>query len=125
MAKGKFEGQFSSDKRIIQIGLEILTWQEDGVFFVYAPSLDLTGYDTTKEGAHAAFENTLDDTLLYMDRKGSLFDELERLGWTVNRKRKRVNAPHIDDLKKDNSEIEDLLNRSDVVKESHEVELIA
>lgn len=125
MAKGKFEGSFSGEKHIIKVGLEVLSWEEDGVFFIYAPSLDLTGYDTTKEAAQKSFENTLDDTLVYMERKGSFFDELERLGWTVNRKKKRVNAPHIEDLKKDNAEIEELLNRSDVVRESRNVELIA
>lgn len=125
MAKGKFEGQFASDKHIIQVGLEILTWEEDGVYFVYAPSLDLTGYNSTKEGAKKSFEDTLDDTLLYMERKSSLFDELERLGWTVNRKKMRVNSPDIEELMRDNSEIRDILNRPDVQKESHNVELVA
>ncbi len=125
MAKGKFSGQFSGDKHIIEVGLEVLTWEEDGVHFVYAPSLDLTGYDNTKEGAKLSFENTLKDTLVYMERKKSLFDELERLGWTVNRKKKRVNSPDLEELMKDNSEIESILNRPDVMKESHNVELVA
>ncbi|CAN5915363.1 hypothetical protein BH11BAC7_BH11BAC7_34810 [soil metagenome] len=123
MAKAQFKGSYKGNNFQILVDVNLLIWEEDGTHFVFAPALDLTGYDNTEEGAVKSFEHMLDTTLKYMEHKDSLFDELERLGWTVNRKKKRVNAPNISELMEDNAEFKNLYNRADVRRESREVKL--
>ena len=88
-----------------------------------APALDLTGYDKTEEEAKKSFSQSLDMALKYMHNKDTLFNELERLGWTVNRKKKRVNAPNLEEMMSDNDQIKEILNKTGVKKESKDVHL--
>lgn len=123
MAKARYSTNYSGSKYRIDVNVDVYIWNEDGVFFTYAPALDLTGYDTTEEKAKKSFSYVLDSTLKYMHNKDTIFNELERLGWTVNRKKKRVNAPNLQELINDNEEFKNLLNKPDYKKERQEVKL--
>lgn len=123
MAKSRYTGNFTGSKYRIDVNLDVYIWNEDGVYFAYAPALDLTGYDATEEKAKSSFSKVLDSTLKYMHNKETIFNELERLGWTVNRKKKRVNAPNIQELINDNEEFKNLLNKPDYKKERQGVQL--
>lgn len=123
MAKSRYSGKFAGKKYKIEVDLDVYIWSENGIYFAYAPALDLTGYDTTEEKAKASFSNVLDTTLHYMHNKDTIFNELERLGWTVNRKKRRVNAPDLQELMNDNEEFKNLLNKPDYKKERKEVQL--
>lgn len=63
-------------------------WEEEGIHFVFAPALDLTGYGNSEEEAKRSFEVTLAEFLQYTNNKQTFYDELEHLGWSVNRKKK-------------------------------------
>ena len=111
MAKSRVSANYVGSKYRIDVNLDVYFWSEDDVYFAYAPALDLTGYDTTEEDAKKSFAKILDETLKYMHNKDTIFNELERLGWTVNRKKKRVNAPDLQELIDDNEEFKNLLNK--------------
>jgi len=66
--------------------LPIITFQEENIFFIYTPALDLTGYGNTEDEARLSFEETLDQFLNYSTNKDTLVDELKRLGWKVSKK---------------------------------------
>ena len=100
----QFNARYRGGKYIMTVQLEVLSWEERGTHFVYSPALDLTGYGDTLQEARESFEYTIEETLTYMENKGTIFDELERLGWLVNRKKRKVQAPDEDSLKKDNKE---------------------
>lgn len=101
---GNFKGLYKGGKYALEVQLQLFSWEEDGLFFVFSPAMDLTGYGKTQEEADSSFSITMGETLKYMENKSTIFDELERLGWMVNRKRKRVQAPDLETLLSDNDE---------------------
>ena len=123
MAKAQFRGTFNHGKYGLDIGLSLLIWEEEGITFVYAPSLDLTGYGPSEEEAKESFEITLQEFFSYTNNKDTIYEELESLGWTVNRKKKRVHAPSEDQLLEDNDTFKSLYNNPHVRKENKDVKL--
>lgn len=123
MAKAHFQGTFSSGKYEVSVGLSLYIWEEDNFTFVYSPALDVTGYGENEIEAKKSFEITLGEFVSYTHNKNTIFDELERLGWTVNRKKKRVHAPNIEELKSDNETFKDLLKKTNVRSENRDVQL--
>ena len=123
MAKSRVSANFTGSKYRVDLNVDVYIWNEDGIYFAYAPALDLTGYDKTEEKAKKSFSQALDLTLSYMHNKDTIFNELERLGWTVNRKKKRVNAPNIQEMINDNEEFKNILSKPDYRKERRGVQL--
>jgi hypothetical protein len=110
MAKKFVEAKYDDGKHIVKIGLTLILWKENEIYFQYSPQLDLTGYGKSANEAQSSFEQTLKDFIDYTLNKDTLFDELERLGWTTNKKKKRLRAPEEEQLLEDNETYKDLLN---------------
>lgn len=123
MARAQFKGTFNQGKYLINITLSLYIWKEKGLIFVYSPALDITGYGTSESEAKESFQTTLNEFVSYTHNKKTIFDELEHLGWTVNRKKKRVHAPDFEDLRTDNNAFRNLLKRSNVKSENKNIEL--
>jgi hypothetical protein len=123
MPKSRYSANYKGSKYNIDINVDVYIWEEDNIHFVYAPALDLTGYDKSEKKAKESFTHVLNETIKYMHNKDSIFNELERLGWAVNRKKKRVSAPNIQELMEDNESFKDLLNKPDYRKERQGVQL--
>lgn len=100
--------------QLVTVGANVLLWKEDGVHYAFAPSLDITGYGKTEAEAKRSFEVMLDEFLEYTHNKGTIFKELERLGWTVNKKKKRVKAPDHLELLEDNPDYREITSRPGV-----------
>lgn len=120
--QGKYRGSFKGGKYTVEVLLQLYSWEEDGVYFVYGPAMDLTGYGHTLKEAEDSFSTTMTETLQYMENKSTMFDELERLGWMVNRKRKRVMAPDLETLLSDNQEFEKISRKPGVKKSDKSLE---
>jgi len=110
MAKKFVEAKYEDGKHIVKIGLTLVLWKEDDIYFQYSPQLDLTGYGKSTNEAQSSFEQTLKDFINYTLNKDTLFDELERLGWTTNKRKKRLKAPEEEQLLEDNETYKELLN---------------
>lgn len=123
MAKAHFQGVFGNDKYNINVGLTLYFWKEDDFYFVYSPALDLTGYGKSEEDAKSSFEITLGEFVKYTANKKTIYDELEALGWTVNRKKNRVHAPDTNELLADNEEFQHILSKGGVKFKNTNVEL--
>lgn len=112
--KQRFDGTFPHKDGTAQVTLLVLLWEEGGVHFVYSPHLDMTGYGKSEREAKESFEITLSEFVKYTHNKGTVYRELERLGWTVNVKKKRVKGPTDEELKQDNETYRELLTRDNV-----------
>lgn len=123
MSKVKFESTYYDGKNKISVGLGLYLWDENGIFYVYSPSLDLTGYGESAIKAKASFEQTLEEFLNYTQSKKTLFEELEHLGWAVNKKKKRVHAPDINDLLEDNESFRNIYEQAKKITKKVEFEL--
>lgn len=124
MAKeGRFSGSFTTGTKAVKVQLTIYSWSEEGVHFVYTPALDISGYGHTGEEAVESFTHVLGQTIDYMQKKGVMYEELERLGWLVNRRKKRVQAPDTDTMRKDNEEFARIVQMPDVTVSDHSTSL--
>ncbi|HMN04270.1 MAG TPA: hypothetical protein PKD45_00970 [Flavobacteriales bacterium] len=111
MSKKQVTASYRVGKERIELGVTVLVWEEDGLFYAMSPALDITGYGKTEQEAKDSFEVMLDEFVVYTHRKKTIFQELENLGWMVNRKKKRVVPPDILDLIQENEAVRDVVNR--------------
>jgi hypothetical protein len=123
MEKNQVNAKYVHGKNTVEINLSIFTWEEEKVHFVYSPALDLTGYGNNKKEAKEHFECVLEDYLKYTHNKKTIFTELEKLGWLINKKRKRVSAPDFEDMLADNEHFNDLYKTKNLKKENSKVSL--
>jgi hypothetical protein len=80
--------------------LTVITFEEDGVYFVYAPAMDLTGYGESLEEAKSSFEQTLEQFVNYGMNKNTFFRELKKLGWKISKKKASVPPSLVDMINK-------------------------
>lgn len=106
---------------LVNIELNILIFDEDGIKYVYSPALDLTGYGNSEEEAMGSFKVVLEEFVHYTENKKTIYKELERLGWTVNPKKRRVQPPADEQLLEDNEIYRDLKNMPNVSHSSTNV----
>jgi len=112
MEQPKITGQYRNKSGHIEMSLLLKGWkdEETGFYFLYSPALDLTGYGETMELASKSLRITLDEFVKYTHKKKTIFDELEQLGWMVNRKKKRVQAPDEEHLMRESKVFRNLQN---------------
>jgi len=95
-----FAGRFPAPKGKMEVKLSLLKFKEEGLVFIYSPSLDLTGYGKDSRAAKRSFELTLEEFVNYTTNKGTLKKELMRLGWKVGggKKSPKFQQPYLDEL---------------------------
>lgn len=114
MANKHYDATYSKGNAKITVKLDVITWEEDNIFFYFSPALDIVGYGQSDSDARESFEHIMGEFVSYTHNKGTLFDELERLGWAVNKKKKRMLPPNTEDLLQDNEEYRNLMSRQDI-----------
>ena len=67
----------------IAISVSVSVFRDDiGVYIVYCPSLDLSGYDNTESGATDNFSYVLKEWIKEQTANGTLEKDLVSHGWT-------------------------------------------
>ncbi|MDH5379836.1 MAG: hypothetical protein OEW75_03230 [Cyclobacteriaceae bacterium] len=117
MGSINFQAKVGNSNVEVTVGLTLYRWDEDGVYYVYSPALDLYGYGNTPVDATNSWEITFEEFIKYTHNKGTIFDELEKLGWTVNRKKKRVRAPEVEEMENNNLDFKNILKKSIVTED--------
>ncbi len=107
----------------VNVELNILSFEEDGIKYVYSPALDLTGYGNSDAEAMKSFQVVLSEFIHYTENKKTIYKELERLGWTVNAKKRSVEPPADEQLLEDNEIYRDLKNMPNVHSSRTNVDL--
>lgn len=122
MANKRFNATYEKLNAKINVQSDVFTWVEDGTHFYFAPALDIVGYGESDVEAKNSFEIVLQEFIEYTHNKKTLFDELERLGWTTNKKKKRALPPTTEQLKNDNEDFKFLLKRNDVKSHTRSIQ---
>ncbi|MFY7665660.1 hypothetical protein [Flavobacterium sp.] len=123
MDKKQANAKYSDGRYNVELSLSLFLWQEDNIFYVYAPALDLTGYGLSKEEARESFETVLEEFIVYTHNKKTIFTELENLGWAVNKKKRRVVSPDFEDMLAENEHFNQLFKSKDLIKDYSKVNL--
>jgi hypothetical protein len=110
MNNAQVNAKYRDGKNTIEVNLTTVIWEEDNVHFIYAPALDLTGYGQSLVEARKSFGIVLSGFLRYTHNKGTIFKELEKHGWLINKKKKRVSAPAYEEMLEDNEHFSELVN---------------
>jgi len=123
MDKRRANAKYSDGRQNVELSVSIFLWEEDSIFYVYSPALDITGYGVSKEEARESFEIILEEFIKYTHNKKTIFKELENLGWAVNKRKKRVVSPDFEDLLSENEHFRHLYKSKDLVRDSSNVNL--
>ncbi len=116
--------QYRDGHNWINVKLSLIEFEEDGLYFVYSPALDLTGYGTTEEKAKESYNLAMEEFIKYTANKETAFMELERLGWTIS-KQKKVTAPSLSALLQSRSYLEEIFTERDFRKTDENVSIPA
>ncbi len=123
MDKKQANARYSDGKKNVELNVSIFLWEEDSIFYVYAPALDLTGYGLSKEEARESFETVLHEFIVYTHNKKTIFKELENLGWAVNKRKKRIISPDFEDMLSENEHFKHLYKSKDLTRDTSNVNL--
>jgi len=118
MDKKRTNAKYSDGKKNVELNVSIFLWEEDSIFYVYAPALDLTGYGLNKEEARESFETILHEFIVYTHNKKTIFKELENLGWAVNKRKKRIISPDFEDMLSENEHFKHLYKSKDLTRDT-------
>lgn len=117
-----FTGELRTSKAGIKAKLDLYSFIDDGVYIVYCPALDLSGYGYSLEEAKESFSEVFQQYITYCINKDSLHKDLLKHGWSVRgKKSKDIKAPKLEDLLKQNEAFRDILNK-DYSKFNTEIE---
>ena len=115
MAQYIFEGKYQDNSAIVKVKLLLFHFvDEQMVHFIYSPHLDLTGYGNNFDEARKSFEIVFDDFVDYTLKKKTLGKVLSGLGWTLKgsaRKPKKVIAPSITSVIKENEYVSEIFDK--------------
>jgi len=127
MAQYIFEGKYQNRSAIVKVRLLLFQFKdENDIHFIYSPHLDLTGYGTDPGEAKKSFEIVFEDFVDYTLKKKTLGKVLTGLGWQLKgsaRKPKKVLAPSITSVIKDNEYVSEIFDKYPVNTYHQEVGL--
>jgi len=127
MAQYIFEGKYKDRTASVKVRLLLVQFKdENNVHFIYSPHLDLTGYGNNPGDARRSFEIVLEDFVDYIIKKKTLGKVLTSLGWELKgsaKKPKKVLAPSITSVIKDNKYVSEIFDKYPVNTYHQEVGL--
>lgn len=115
MAQYIFEGGFDNTSGSVGVMLLLFHFEDENkVHFIYSPHLDLTGYGNNFDEAKNSFKIVLEDFIDYTLKKKTLSKILADLGWEHKgsfKNPKKVLAPSITSIIKDNEYVSEIFDR--------------
>ena len=127
MAQYIFEGKYQNKSASVKVKLLLFHFEDENkVHFIYSPHLDLTGYGNTFEESRKSFEIVFEDFVDYTLKKKTLGKVLTGLGWKLKgsaQKLKKVIAPSITSVIKDNEYVSEIFDKYPVNTYHQEVGL--
>ena len=124
--KGTVSGTWSSGRNVVDCKLPIIIFEEDNCQIFYCPALDLSGYGKTEAEASTSFNENLSEYFRYTENKGTLAEDLRKLGWTIKKSlKKRATPPSLGRLLEANEDFLRIFNNHDFKKTEKEIRLPA
>jgi hypothetical protein len=129
MAQYIFEGGYKNKSGNVIVMLLLFHFEDEKkIHFIYSPHLDLTGYGNNIKEAKKSFEIVFEDFIDYTLKKRTLGKVLSNLGWELKgstKKPKKVIAPSITSVIKDNEYVSEIFDKYPVNTYHQEVGLPA
>jgi len=116
-------GEFKDYKKKVVFDLVVLSYLENDLHVIYAPSIDLFGYGKTESEANESFNLALEEFIKYTSNKGTLIKVLTQLGWEVKPRKLYFKSPALGYMLKENEQFNEIFNQKDFSKFNHRVEV--
>jgi len=124
MSKQSFNAELINSNETIKAGLVIYKFKEDNIHVIYCPSLDLSAYGKTEKEAENEFAEIFKIHITYCLNEKTLENDLIKHGWhLINPKKKKIKAPTIEEMLKNNDTLRDIIYNKDYVKTKESVEI--
>ena len=92
--------------------LSVVVFKAEEGYVAYCPSLDLSGCGKTELKAQESFKIVLGEYIRYTNENKTLVADLEKHGWKITNKNKKVIQPKMSELLQNNSKLEDMINKN-------------
>ena len=116
------KGDFNSNHSRLKFKIILFSFKDDnGLYYFYAPQLDITSYGKTEKKAKEAFEIQLDEFFKYTLENNTLNSVLEELGWEISPK--KVSAPQINRFMNQDSMLFDILDKYAVTSQPQDLQV--
>ena len=129
MAHYIFKGGYQNKSGDVKVKLLLIHFEDENhIQFIYSPHLDITGYGNNIKEAKISFEIVFEDFVDYTLKKKTIGKVLKDLGWEskgTTRKPKKVLAPSITTIIKDNKYVSEIFDKYPVNTFHQEVGLPA
>ncbi len=113
-----FQGGYKNQSGDVKVKLFLVQFKdENNIHIIYSPHLDLSGYGDSPREARKSFEIAFEDLIDYTLKKKTLGKVLESLGWKLKgtrRKPKKLLAPSITSVIKDNEYVSEIFDKYNV-----------
>ncbi|MCJ7446570.1 MAG: hypothetical protein MUO72_02650 [Bacteroidales bacterium] len=83
--KGTVTGKWANGKNKIGCRLPLIEFEDGNNVIAYCPALDLSRYGPTAAEAERSFKVTLSEYFRYTMNKGTLAEDLKKLGWKIKK----------------------------------------
>ena len=107
MANLIFESEIHHKSDKVNLHLNVLIFQEDGVYIAYYAPLDISAFGNSEEEAKREFELTVTQYFTYCLNKKTLAKDLKAHGWTV-KSSKKFKAPSDENMLASNETYKDI-----------------
>ncbi len=107
----------------INMRVSLIEFEENSLFFVYSPALDLTGYGTSPKAARDSYTIAMEEFLKYTANKETVLKELERLGWTISNS--KIKAPTLPELIQSREYLEEIFTEKQYRKTDEDIAIPA
>lgn len=108
------------DQGKVNIKVSVFIFKEGKSWIAYCPSLDLSGYDITEDGAKKDFDWILQDWLKTQTCNKTLDEDIKQHGWIVGKS--KWSEPDFKKLLEKDKLMDSVMQKSHFVKTSIEAE---
>lgn len=111
MKQLQYKGRFAGKKGTVNLQVPLISFIDDNTHIFYCPALDLSGYGIDETEARASFDTVLTEFINYTINKGTLWNDLKKLGWKIKKsKSSPAIPPPMTELLENNEEFSRIFN---------------
>ena len=118
--RSRFLGKLRNDsqRKNINVQVDVIEYEDEGIFYAYSPALDLIGYGINLVEARQSWETILQEYFTYTMNKRTLTKDLLQRGWIVRKGNKEFRPPAFSWLLKNNRELVEMYDKHNFQKTS-------
>ena len=121
--RSRFLGKLRNDSQTknINVQVDVIEYEDDGIFYAYSPALDLIGYGISLVEARQSWETILQEYFTYTMNKKTLTKDLLHRGWIVRKGNKEFRPPSFSWLLQNNRELVEMYDKHNFQKTSRPI----